>query len=236
MKRTLLLLPLAAIALALFGSCGGGGSSDAGPAPPTGDTPPATGGDTIPTAPTEAEDADAASGSPFDVATADAAPVDAAPADGAGDAAPPDDGKDDGPADQRPVGTGRDTSAIAGFWDYTRDTPDGTDVALFEISADGVVTEYDYDADDVGNGADCHRVTRAGIASRGDDRYDIQSVSSLPGSTGIDDVLITVEGGDIAFRYLGSSSDPQFGEGLVGVTERYPPADGTSDRLSVCED
>lgn len=156
--------------------------------------------------------------------------------------APPDDfvpertGADDGPELQRPIGENDDTSAIAGFWDHTRERDGGLDVAFFSISSDGVATEYDYQGDALGDGADCYRVTRAMIASRGDGRYDIQRSSTLPGSDGIDDVLIAIEDDEIVFRYLGDVFDPAFGEGQSGITERFPAASDRTERsLNACE-
>ena len=168
-------------------------------------------------------------GSPFDVASGGGAE------DGPNAGDPPQAAPDNGPEGQAPVGTGADTSAIAGFWDHTRDVPEGTDVAFFEIAEDGVVTEYDFEGDDVGDGRDCHSVFTARIASNGDDRYDIQDASSLPGADSVDDVRIVVEGGSIVFRYIGDAFDPEFGEGMAGVTETYPAAGSSPTDLTLCE-
>lgn len=147
----------------------------------------------------------------------------------------PDVAPDNGPEGQAPVGTGQDTSPIAGVWDYTRDVPEGTDIAFFEISATGTVVEYDYQGDDVGDGADCHTTFTASIASNGGDRYDIQDASDLPGAASIDDVLIAVEGGALVFRYLGDAFDPEFGEGMTGITESYPAAGISPTDLRICD-
>jgi len=157
---------------------------------------------------------------------------------GTGDAmAPEPSPTDNGPEQQRPTGDGGDTASIAGVWDYSRTSDAGTDTVVIEIDATGGLIEYDYQNDDVGSGRDCNVVRQASIASRGDDRYDIQDSSTLPGSTSIDDVLITVDGGAIVFRYLGDDPDPQFGGGQIGVTERFPAASG-EDVISaeVCDD
>ena len=218
----------AALVLIVAAGCGGGGDG-ADPAPgdatgPAGDVSGAQGGTGAPAGDAQ----DAGTGSPFDVAGGsggDAGTDD--PPDGAG--------PDNGPEGQAPVGTGVDTSAIAGFWDYTRDVPDGTDVAFFGITEDGTVTEYDFRGDDVGDGRDCHDVFTASIASNGDDRYDIQDASSLPGASSIDDVGIAVENGAIVFRYIGDAFDPEFGEGMAGVTETYPAAGVSPTDLAICE-
>ena len=210
---------VAALVLIVATGCGGGGD-DADPSPV--DAAPADGASD--------EQGGTGTGSPFDVAGGsggDAGPDTDDPPEGAG--------PDDGPEGQAPVGTGVDTSAIAGFWDYTRDVPDGTDVAFFGITEDGTVTEYDFRGDDVGDGRDCHDVFTASIASNGDDRYDIQDASSLPGASSIDDVGIAVENGAIVFRYIGDAFDPEFGEGMAGVTETYPAAGASPTDLAVCE-
>ena len=97
------------------------------------------------------------------------------------------------------------------------------------------MTEYDYQQDAPGTGEDCHVATRSSIASRGDDLYDIGNSSSLPGSLSPDDVQITLEGGEIVFRYLGEVFDPEFGEGQSGITERFPAVTTTTaDALVLC--
>lgn len=150
---------------------------------------------------------------------------------------------DNGPDDQQPVGDGGDSAALVGLWDYSRMTEDGNDLRYFAIDAAGLVTEYDYQADSIGTGEDCHVVTTAAIASRGDDRYDIQDTSGLPGSQSVDDVLITAGDGVIVFRYLGTSSEPgdgnEFGpEGaatLTGITDTFPAiAEQEAGALNAC--
>jgi len=152
-------------------------------------------------------------------------------------------GADNGPVDQRPVGESGDTGSLAGLWDHSRDTPDGRDIRFFALDTEGRVTEYDYQADAIGSGADCHVITTTMIASRGNDRYDIQDSSSLPGSNSIDDVLITTANGVIVFRYIGEAFDPaeggEFGpEGATtqaGVTVTFPAVvDREADSLNVC--
>ena len=207
-----------ALGLWLLAACGCGGGTDertTTPEPPGGAT------------------ADAPD-SPFETDAADAPPGSAAPQDGGENPADDPSGADNGPELQRPTGEGRDTAAVAGFWDYTRTRGSDTDIVLFTIGTDGLVTEYDYQGDAFGSGADCHLVVTAAIASRGEDRYDIQDASTLPGSTSIDDVLITADESSITFRYLGSVSDPALGPelgpelgpapdgGMSGITEIYP--------------
>jgi len=152
-------------------------------------------------------------------------------------------GADNGPDDQRPVGENGDTGLLAGLWDHSRDTPDGRDIRFFALDAEGRLTEYDYQADAIGSGADCHVITTTMIVSRGNDRYDIQDSSSLPGSNSIDDVLITTANGVIVFRYIGEAFDPteggEFGpEGATtqaGVTVTFPAVvDREADSLNVC--
>lgn len=219
----------AALILLVAAGCGGG----------DGDANVATDADDAAVAPGEVADDDAGGpqagspegggDSPFDVAEGPEA--DAAPDD---DDVPGDVGPDNGPEDQAPVGTGADTAAIAGFWDYTREVPEGTDVAFFDISDAGTITEYDFQGDDVGDGRECHTTFTAAIASNGEDRYDIQDASSLPGASSVDDVRMTIEGGSLAFRYIGDAFDPEFGEGMAGVTETYPAAGVSPMDLSVC--
>ena len=167
----------------------------------------------------------------------DDSPLDvvAGPDDAGAGGAPEGAGPDDGPEDQAPIGTGQDTAAIAGLWDYTREVPEGTDIAYFEISGTGTVTEYDYQGDDVGSGADCYVTFTASIASNGGDRYDIQDASALPGADSVDDVRISVEGGSIVFRYIGDAFDPEFGEGMAGVTETYPAAGVSPADFAICD-
>ena len=220
----------AALALIVAAGCGGGGDDEAVPDPDaSGAAAPAA--DDVQDGPDAPAQVDGADGdSPFDVA-----PGPGGAAEGGADDVPDGAGPDDGPAGQAPVGTGEDTSLIAGFWEYTRDVPEGTDVAFFDISEDGTVTEYDFEGDDVGDGRDCHSVFGAAIASNGDDRYDIQDASSLPGADSIDDVRISVEGGSIVFRYIGDAFDPEFGEGMAGVAETYPAAGASPTDLALCE-
>ena len=231
----------AVLALIVVAGCGGGGGDDDVPldadgADATGDVADGTasGDDDASPPDTGAPDGgdDPAGDSPFDVASG--------PGEGAPGAPDPDDvpdgaGPDNGPEGQAPVGTGADTSAIAGFWDYTRDVPEGTDVAFFDIAGDGTVTEYDFRGDDAGDGRDCHTVFTASIASNGDGRYDIQDSSSLPGASSVDDVRIAAENGSIVFRYIGDAFDPEFGEGMAGVTETYPAAGASPTDLAICE-
>ena len=216
--------------------CSGGGGDDEPGAPgessgedQTQDTVagPDVEGDTTALAPTDGTDPE----SPFDAVPG---PDDAANASGT-DGMPDGAGPDNGPEDQAPVGTSADTSAIAGFWDYTRDVPEGTDVAFFDIAENGTVTEYDFEGDDAGDGRDCHTVFTAAIASNGGGRYDIQDASSLPGADSVDDVRIDVGSGSIVFRYIGDAFDPEFGEGMAGVTETYPAAGVSPTDLAICE-
>ena len=98
------------------------------------------------------------------------------------------------------------------------------------------MTEYDYRDDAVGDGRPCHVVNVVSIASRGNDRYGIQSSSTLPGAGSIDDVLITATGDEITFRYLGEVFDPEFGGGQTGITETYPAVtDRRVEELEICE-
>lgn len=206
-----------------FAGCGGGGG----------------GNDAIDATPIDASvSGEGDDESPFAVDVPDGADdVSNTPPDGDADSAQAPSMGDDGPDRQAPVGDGDDTGALIGLWDYTRTSEEGADIALFSIEAGGVVTEYDYRNDASGDGRDCHLVSTASIASRGDDRYDIQSSSSLPGSDSIDDVLITVENGEITFRYLGDAFDPEFGAGQTGITESYPAVtDRNADGLAICED
>lgn len=143
---------------------------------------------------------------------------------------------DDGPEQQRPIGLDADTSALTGLWNFSRIIDGEEDLLYIDISADGVATEYDNKNDAHGSGADCYLISTSAIVSRGDDTYDIQNTSRLPGSRGFDDVLITVENDEIVFRFLGNAFDPEFGEGQTGITERFPRlASGDSAGFAACE-
>ena len=242
MSRTML---GAATALALIAAagCGGGGGGDGDDPLEPGASSESSGegqaegsdteGDTTALAPTDGDGTDPES--PFDAVPGPDDAANAPGTDGMPDGVPDGAGPDNGPEDQAPVGTSADTSAIAGFWDYTRDVPEGTDVAFFDVSEDGTVTEYDFEGDDVGDGRDCHTVFTTAIAANGEGRYDIQDASSLPGADSVDDVRIAVENGSIVFRYIGDAFDPEFGEGMAGVTETYPAAGVSPTDLAICE-
>jgi len=220
------------LAMVMAGCSGGGGGNEADGqvlqpnAGETGSNPPGP-FDPVADGQTDTETRPPAS---FDVIAANDAPD---------TGAPPVTPEDSGPQDARPIGDGEalDVGALAGLWDYSRERDEGRDVVLFDIAGDGRITEYDDQADEVGTGASCYRIASALLASRGDDRYDIQNTSTLPGSDSIDDVLITVEGDTITFRYIGSAFDPEFGQGMSGITESYPRASGvTVDGLVRCDD
>jgi len=242
MKRTSVSLSLAA-SLLFAGGCGGGSESVvADGVTPESDTPGSgTEEEVAATPPAADEPVPGNDDSPFTVDAPD--PPSGTPE---GTLEPPsgdeDTGQappmgDDGPEGRAPVGESEDTDALVGWWDYTRATNAGTDVVLFSIEAGGIVTEYDYLGDAVGDGRDCHVVSTASIVSRGDARYDIQDSSTLPGSNGMDDVLITVENDEITFRYIGDVFDPEFGDGQAGVTEIYPAVtDRRPEELALCDD
>ena len=215
--------------LAAVSACGGGGgaaSSENAADPDAAPAPEGSPSDEAPSAPDEPDGAQSGVPNEGGIASGD----DAGPAM---DPSAP----DNGPELQRPTGEGSDTSAIAGFWDYSRTTDAGTDAVFVEIGPSGGVTEYDYQGDALGSGEDCHTVLQTSIASRGNDRYDIGDASTLPGSRSGDDVLITADAAEIVFRYLGSVDDPQLSGQLAGVTERYPAVAGRSaEELSVCDD
>ena len=247
-KMGLLVVAVSTLSVWLFATSGcSGGGSDSSPSPEVGESAPdavdtvdADGVASTTDAVTRAPDDGTVPGSPFgapgsDGPTAAPTPPVAVPSDD--DSSPPaaPSASDDGPALQRPIGDGTDTTAIAGLWDYTRDTGSGIDIVLFAIDATGGLTEYDFQNDAAGNGADCHLVQTFAIASSGNDRYDIQDASTLPGADSIDDVLITADDASITFRYLGVASDPQFGGSQSGVSATLPAATAAIDSLIVCE-
>ena len=228
-KPAVLLIALASMSawLVSTSACSGGGESGIASDDDPGTTPASAVTDAAPLDDPSPSSGEISPPSPFDTGT----PSDAAPPSGDGgdtgaDIDASSSATDDGPELQRPIGDGTDTASIAGLWDYSRVTERGTDVVLFSIDDDGGLTEYDFQGDAVGSGNDCYVLTRASIAVRSDDRYDIQDSSTLPGSDSIDDVLITADAAEITFRYLGTSDDPQFGGNMSGITERYPAAAG----------
>ena len=235
----------AAVALTLIAAAGCGGGGDDSPEPDApGESSGADQAQDTAAGPDSGDDAAALAAidgdgtgpeSPFDAVPGPDDATNGAETGGMPDGVPDGAGPDNGPEDQAPVGTSADTSAIAGFWDYTRDVPEGTDVAFFDIAEDGTVTEYDFEGDDAGDGRDCHTVFTAAIASTGENRYDIQDASSLPGADSVDDVRIDVGSGSIVFRYIGDAFDPEFGEGMAGVTETYPAAGVSPTDLAICE-
>jgi len=136
---------------------------------------------------------------------------------------------------QLPVGDNSETLAIAGTWDFTRQTQSGLDVLYASISESGDIIEYDYQQDAVGNQQDCFLIRTAGIASRGANQYDIQDTSALPGSTGSEDVLITVANGEILFRYFGIENSPEQGDVLDPRSEMFPASQRDFSNVTVCK-
>ena len=135
---------------------------------------------------------------------------------------------------QVPVGSSTDTSDIAGFWNLTQTTPEGDDVVLVLIGADGQLTEFDYQADNTGDGRDCYIITDQQIVSRGAGQFDIQNDSVLPGSAGSEDVLILVEDGNLVFRFFALVPAPEGGNELSPQSVQFPASDLLVDDLTDC--
>ena len=135
---------------------------------------------------------------------------------------------------QVPVGNNNDTQAIAGSWDFTRDTNDGVDIFFATIGDSGKIVEYDYQQDGIGNQQDCFIVRNTSIAARGANQYDIQDSSSLPGSRGSEDILITIDDGEILFRYFLIDSSLEEGDVLTPRSERFAQSDQDLANGIVC--
>ena len=136
---------------------------------------------------------------------------------------------------QAPVGTGSDTSSIAGLWDVTQNTSEGTDVVFVSIGSTGELTAFDFQGDNTGDGRECYVVSNQQIASRGADQFDIQNDSSLPGSQGSEDVMITIEDNSLVFRYFALIEAPEGGNELSPQSAQFPAADLTLEDLTACE-
>ena len=136
---------------------------------------------------------------------------------------------------QAPVGTGSDTSSIAGLWDVTQTTSAGNDVVFASIGSNGELTAFDFQGDNTGDGRDCYVVSNQQIASRGADQFDIQNDSSLPGSQGSEDVMITIEDNSLVFRFFALIEAPEGGNELSPQSAQFPAADLTLDELTACE-
>ena len=136
---------------------------------------------------------------------------------------------------QAPVGTSSDTSSIAGLWDVTQTTSEGNDVVFALIGSNGELTEFDFQGDNTGDGRECYLVRNQQIASRGADQFDIQNDSSLPGSQGSEDVMISIEDGSLVFRFFSLIEAPEGGNELSPQSSQFPAADLTLEDLTSCE-
>ena len=178
-----------------------------------------------------ADDDDAAitspADNPFDTSDQPAEPVPEDDDSEAGNESPED--------SQAPVGASSDTSEIAGFWDVSQDTSEGNNVVHALIGLEGQLTEYDFQADGIGDGRDCYIIKNLQIASRGAEQYDIQNDSVLPGSQGSEDVFIRVEDGNIVFRFFALIPAPEGGNEMSPQTTEFPMSDLTPDDLEACE-
>ncbi len=106
------------------------------------------------------------------------------------------------------------TSAIAGFWDFSLE--DGSDVVYQEITNEGRIVSYDYDQDPAGEGQNCYYIQEDSITALGDDQYEFG------------DTQITLQTGNGSLFASGSE-----GEGEVIV---IPPVVGIDPiDLNPCE-
>lgn len=73
-----------------------------------------------------------------------------------------------------PIETQRpDTSAVSGLWDARVETNQGFDEMFKQISADGIITTYDYQQDSVSSGANCYNISSTGLNPDGGSSYSI---------------------------------------------------------------
>ena len=125
---------------------------------------------------------------------------------------------------QRPVGDGEDTSTIAGLWQSSSFEVGISSIDYFRISADGIVEELSNQGDSNGAGENCYRSTSYIVASRDSNRYDIDNSSSLPGSRGSEDVMITIEEEQLVLRYFDTEASREGGDFLIPQSTSLAPA------------
>ncbi len=114
--------------------------------------------------------------------------------------------------------SGSDTSAIAGFWDVSEENDSGEqDIYYALISANGMVTEYDYDQDAAGSGRNCYVISTSTLTAISNNQY--QQSDEIEG--GFDTFTATRQGTVLTVSFVDEDDDNQNGSTTDLITETY---------------